>query len=145
MAIKDVGKFKCNHKVTHKTVKVLNCEWCKEDFQRPSCWPKEAKFCSSWCARRQYAKLYSGIDSPNFKHGITNNGYKRINKNGKRMLEHRAVMEDKLGRDLKSSEWVHHKNGDNLDNSPENLAVVLVNHHFTDVSCPNCQFNFLIK
>lgn len=38
-------------------------------------------------------------------------------------LEHRLVMEDKLGRKLRKGENVHHLNGDRLDNAPDNLEL----------------------
>ena len=39
------------------------------------------------------------------------------------MLEHRFVMEGVVGRRLRKDESVHHKNGDRLDNRPENLEL----------------------
>jgi hypothetical protein len=39
------------------------------------------------------------------------------------VLEHRLVMEQKLGRYLERHEIVHHLNNDTLDNRPENLAI----------------------
>lgn len=43
--------------------------------------------------------------------------------------EHRVVMTEQLGRELSPREHVHHKNGDKLDNRPENLEVLTAWQH----------------
>lgn len=43
-------------------------------------------------------------------------------------MEHRIVMADKLGRALTRAETVHHKDGDRLNNSPDNLELWVGNH-----------------
>jgi len=43
--------------------------------------------------------------------------------------EHRHVMAQSLGRALRRDESVHHRNGDGLDNRPENLQIVTHAEH----------------
>jgi len=54
---------------------------------------------------------------------ITRDGYRTITVDGKQMLEHRAVMEQLIGRPLAPGEKVHHINGNKIDNSPANLQL----------------------
>ena len=63
------------------------------------------------------------ILSPRGSGNITEKGYRRIGVNGKLVYEHKIIMEEILGRSLLSGENVHHKNGDRLDNRPENLEL----------------------
>ena len=54
---------------------------------------------------------------------IDSGGYRQICVNGKYVLAHRLIMEEKIGRKLTPYENVHHINGDKLDNSIENLEI----------------------
>lgn len=55
--------------------------------------------------------------------------YKTIRVDGKKKLLHRYLMEKKLGRQLLNNEYVHHINGNKLDNRIENLMVMSPKDH----------------
>lgn len=54
---------------------------------------------------------------------INPGGYRLVRVAGTPMLEHRAVMQEHLGRPLEPFETIHHLNGDRLDNRLENLEL----------------------
>lgn len=65
--------------------------------------------------------------NPMYKGGHMLDGYRRIGKH----LEHRLIAESIIGRKLKPNEVVHHKNGNRLDNRPENLEIMERSEHIT--------------
>jgi len=67
-----------------------------------------------------------GPEHPNWKTGrvINKDGYVKLNiGNGKRIFEHKFIMEQYLGRELIGKEEIHHINGNKQDNRIENLEL----------------------
>jgi len=92
---------------------------------------------------------------PDWDHTSTSNGYRVVRceghprawKLGKYVYEHIVVAEMHLGRLLSKDEVVHHKNGNKLDNKPENLEVLTHKAHMekhrrgcsvTELECAEC-------
>ncbi len=105
-------------------------------------------------AGKKIGLLIRGKNHPNWHGGrvVHKSGYIQIyspkhpNKSMRCYVpEHRLVMEKILGRYLKSTEIVHHKNGNRYDNRPENLKLVVRGKNWHPQICPKCGFDFLIK
>lgn len=115
--------------------------WCSSHVGVRPVQPGDTKCASSYCDLAATAKGVCGshynriragtsIDTPikKFKPSewhVSKRGYVvRNDPNGRGTVsQHRMVMEEILGRRLKSHESVHHKNGVRHDNRPENLEL----------------------
>jgi hypothetical protein len=93
---------------------------------------EEPAVARGWCGRHyQRWQAYGDPEAPlrrarngqSTKRWTNHDGYVLIRLQGKSVLEHRKVMEEKLGRSLLPGETVHHMNGVRTDNRPENLEL----------------------
>jgi hypothetical protein len=89
----------------------------------------------AWKGGRRIRRGYIEIYKPNYPHCTKN----------KTVPEHRLVMENYLGRYLKSYELVHHRNTIRSDNNISNLIIVTRANHLGEVKCPKCFYEFAIK
>ncbi|MFH2034581.1 MAG: HNH endonuclease [Candidatus Margulisiibacteriota bacterium] len=94
------------------------CDFCGNAFIRKPCQIRyKRKFCNRACSTafqtRKKRKNDASIKSL----------YRGVSVNGKKVGEHRVVMEKILGRKLLRNEIVHHIDGNGLNNTPENLRV----------------------
>lgn len=98
------------------------CPVCKTAFEvYPSDSPRMI-CCSIKCSAINRRLPEKKLDSQGYViyPGYTIGGTKR---------EHRAIMEKTLGRKLKRNEYVHHRDEDKENNSPDNLKVADAGEH----------------
>jgi hypothetical protein len=61
---------------------------------------------------------------------INSRGYREVRlPDGRKIKEHRLIMEKHIGRRLSPEEIVHHRNGNRLDNRKENLQIMTRSQH----------------
>lgn len=124
------------------------CPECKTPFKGR----KERKFCSNKCALKHAWKTGTMKGYPSARNNggyLDMDGYRHIripshpsaNSRGY-VFEHRMMMEKKLGRNLTTMEWVHHKNGIKSDNRLANLEIVTHSKHRGLITCPHCRTEF---
>lgn len=121
------------HGLLHRDLFWSESSFDSERYRRPSPCSVEgctARYASNGLckAHNQRRRLGKPLDTP-FRvvaphgSGFNHQGYRRIGRNGKKVLAHRLVMEEILGRPLLANENVHHINGDRSDNRSENLEL----------------------
>lgn len=112
--------YKCKGEAqSEKGRTVIDCLFCKKTFSVIKSQlffrnDRNRRFCSMHCAKEAQRKWT-----------VNNQGYVRARffRGGNAVFEHRLVMEKHLGRPLKQSETIHHKNGIRHDNRIENLEL----------------------
>lgn len=104
------------------------CHLCGKTFSRsPS---SNGKYCGMECYQVINRKRIAEVGRKHWKGGTAHSqGYWCIGVNGKKVYQHRHVMEVFLGRKLLMKEVVHHKNGDKRDNRIENLELMTATEH----------------
>lgn len=104
----------------------VKCFTCNKDIYRYPSHKKTRNYCNSSCRSKDVIK---GHGFKKTGKSAVNNPYKRICFNGKRVYEHRYLMELHLGRKLTTKEHVHHINGNQQDNKLENLSLMNSKEH----------------
>jgi len=138
---KNGGKF-CSNKCRGQfgsTIKKVKCTICDKQVLRwPSVLKTKKPICSKECRKKFMSICVKGAKNPNWKGGKNNSshGYiliyypnhpRAVTRNY--IYEHILVMEEHLGRYLKSKEYIHHINGKKDDNRLKNLYLCSHKEH----------------
>lgn len=109
---------------------IVPCAWCNKLYEIHLCYykRKQVHCCSHTCSTTLRNTGKFGDKHPAFKNAfqVDKDGYIRKHCSLRKRLvaEHRLVMEKHLGRLLKTTEVVHHKNHNKQDNRVCNLVVL---------------------
>jgi hypothetical protein len=96
----------------------------REDCSLDFCHRRHAKSGYCWMhLRRLYKYGEAALTRETAVRIRGNKGYVQMEVDGRKIKEHRWVMEQILGRELTPDESVHHINGDRQDNRAENLQL----------------------
>ena len=116
------GNVYCSHACRGQ---IFTCETCGKTFKGRMGGPHRRNlFCSGDCRGKGFSKRAEGNRTLNQLGYILVHSPQHPNCNSAgRVLEHRLVMEESLGRYLTGDENVHHKNGDRSDNRLDNLEL----------------------
>lgn len=104
--------------------KKIYCTKCKINLRK-----HDQFFCSTDCKTFAMKNQITTWSFKKTKKIIVSNPYVRKQIKGKRMKEHRRIMEEYLGRKLEKHEIIHHINENPKDNRIENLMITNASDH----------------
>jgi len=110
---------------TQRAYPLKVCISCGKSFNHRNRHSRPGNYCSFDCRSRG-----GFVDSLSGYRHMYRPGSPKANKNGFG-LEHRFVMDELMGGELRDDEVVHHINGDKLDNSIGNLMAMSRSAHMT--------------
>lgn len=118
--------YECYHNAirTGKKTYPRICQHCGKPYQGRT---ETSKYCSAKC--QNLARM--GKNHPLYKRGYSiDDGYRKVlSGKGGYVKEHRKVVEDVLGRPLRTDEIIHHINVNRSDNRIENLTILSKSEH----------------
>jgi hypothetical protein len=113
------------------------CAWCGARLERWASQIRERNFCGLGCLGKYRSEHWTGPDAAHWKGGTRRDrgrvlvhcpDHPSAQQNGY-VYRYRLVMEEKLCRPLTPDEIVHHIDGDESNDHPDNLAVMTQNEH----------------
>lgn len=105
------------------------CKYCHKTFLMYRSWLAKKRASGEYCSKACMFAYRRETGNPRSKRGpydgrfTDHQGYVLVSQNGKRVREHRLIMEQMIGRPLEPWEQVHHLDSDRSHNTSENLEL----------------------
>lgn len=111
-------------KINNNHVYNLKCKLCGKDF-------KAFRYDQPYCSYKCSGIAHRGKNNSMYKTGTYDHeGYiQELKSEGGYKFIHRRVIEEILGRELQSSEHIHHIDGDTKNNEINNLVILTCSEH----------------
>lgn len=108
------------------------CAVCGQPFEVPARRQTTARYCSFRCRQVGEGRKGGAVTGAQKKARSLGKAYTKT----KGRHTHRVVMEQVIGRPLRPGEVVHHRDGNRLNNSPDNLELVHDQQQHTRMHLP---------
>ena len=107
----------------------MRCQNCKRALMRKANESLHDFEVRKFCGRECFFKYNVGEHSTSYKGGFKTDSDGYIKETRSDQYVHRLVMEKHLGRKLKNSEHIHHKDGNPGNNNIRNLVICSNSEH----------------
>lgn len=105
------------------------CPICNKNFRVKNSSARRRQYCSKICQATGYKTRYLGTDNPNYRPDHKDAGYDYVYRVGKIALHKQVVLDYFDIKKIPSGLFIHHRDCDKRNNTPENLVLLSSSDH----------------